>query len=464
MLLLCLAAETCLGAENRWPQFRGPGGSGVASSEQLPERWSRTENVVWSVEIPGRGWSSPILWGERIFLTTAVSAGEYKQPSPGIYGNDYAAELYQQGLTDEEVMAKVVARDIELASETEEVRYMVYALDVASGEIVWQREAHRGKPFGGRHRKNTYASETPATDGERIYAYFGNVGLFCYSMEGEPLWKHSFEPQPVYLNFGTASSPIVHGEHVYVQSDNESESYLAAIDRKKGQEVWRTSRKFGERRILSGWSTPFVWDNSMRTEIVAVGLGHAAGYDTNGRELWRLSGLNGQATPTPVAVSDVLYVGTGSQGESNRPMFALRPGALEDVSLKDGEKSNDFILWTHPRASAYTPSPLVSSGRMYVVNDNGILSVFDAKTGERVHRARLGGGGYTFSSSPWAYDEKIFFLSEGGDTFVVRADDSHDEIAANRLDEMSLATPAIGEDSLFIRTQSRLYRISETQQ
>ncbi len=188
MLLWSLIAS----ADN-WPQFRGPGSSGVSETATPPTKWSETDNVAWVATIPGRGWSSPIVCGSTLFVTSAVTVdGSFKEPSTGIFGNDYAAELAEQGLSDEEVMDRVVTRDIELASETEAIRYMLYAVAVESGEILWEREAHRGKPFGGRHRKNTYASETPATDGEHVYAYFGNVGLFCYSMTGElvPVQKH----------------------------------------------------------------------------------------------------------------------------------------------------------------------------------------------------------------------------------------------------------------------------------
>jgi outer membrane protein assembly factor BamB len=191
-----------------WPQFRGPQGAGVADDATLPERWSATENVAWSVDVPGRGWSSPIVWRTRVFVTSAISPGAFKAPSTGIFGNDYAAELVKQGLPDEEVNRRVISRDIELTDETGDIRYMVYALDATSGKVAWEREAHKAKPFGGRHRKNTYASETPATDGERLYVSFGgNVGLFAYTLDGTLLWKHTWPPQPIYLDFGTASSP-----------------------------------------------------------------------------------------------------------------------------------------------------------------------------------------------------------------------------------------------------------------
>jgi outer membrane protein assembly factor BamB len=441
-----------------WPQFRGPHASGVADGAALPNEWSAKDNVAWVVDVPGRGWSSPIVWRDRVFVTSVVNPGAFKAPSPGIYGNDYVAELQRQGLSDEEVSKRLTARDIELTDEVGELSYMVFAVDAATGKVVWQREAHRGKPFGGRHRKNTYASETPVTDGERVYASFGgNVGVFTYSMDGELLWKHTWPPQPIYLDFGTASSPVVHGGRVYLLHDNEGESFLAALDAKTGKELWTTKRT-DPSRLTSGWATPLIWENSVRTEIVTIGRGFVISYDTEGRELWRLKGMT-QATPSPVAADGLLYVGSGSQGEAHRPMMAVRPGAKGDISLAKDQATNEFVVWSLPRFSGYTPSPLVYRGRVYAVNDNGVLQVADAKTGAEVYKARIGGGGHTFSSSPVASEGRIYCVSEDGDTLVLRAGDKYEELAKNSLGEMSLASPAADADSLYVRTLTKLYRL-----
>lgn len=442
-----------------WPQFRGPSGAGILDNATLPLTWSKTANVVWSVDVTGRGWSSPVAWNDQVFVTSAISPGAFKAPSTGIFGNDYVAELSKQGLSDDEVTKRVIARDIELTAESGEVRYMVYAYDAATGRVRWEREAHKGAPFGGRHRKNTFASETPATDGERLYVYFGNVGLFCYSLDGKPLWTRRFDPQPMYLDFGTASSPVVHDGRVYVLHDNDGKSFVAAVDAKTGREIWHLDRDLPAGPSGSGWSTPFIWRNDHRTELVIVGRKHAVGYSLDGKELWRLSGLTGQSTPTPLAAGGLLYLATGSQGESNRPLFAVRAGASGDISLAKGEEQNAWVAWTHPRASAYTSSPLVYRGRMYVVNDNGILTVFDAATGKEIYKARAGGSGNTFSASPWAADGKVFLLSEDGHTFVIEAGDKYVELAKNSLDEMSLASPALAPNAIFMRTQTRLFRI-----
>ena len=463
-----------------WPQFRGPSGAGILADGKLPTRWSSKDNVAWNVEVKGRGWSSPVAWNDTVFVTSAISPGAFKAPSTGIFGNDYAADLSKQGLSDEEVAKRVIARDVELTNESGAIRYMVYAFDAATGKLRWEREAHHGAPYGGRHRKNTYASETPATDGERLYAYFGNVGLFAYSLDGKPLWAAKFDPQPMYLDFGTAASPVVSDGRVFVVHDNDGKSFVAAIDAKTGKQLWRVDRDLPAGGMTSGWSSPFVWtpdpsavarsakvdgtggSERNRSELVVIGKQHAISYapDT-GKELWRLRGLTGQSTPSPVAAGGLLYLATGSQGESNRPVFAVRPGASGDISLAKGEEQNKFVAWVHPRASAYTSSPLVYRGRMYVVNDNGVLTVFDSNTGKEIYKARAGGSGNTFSASPWAADGKIYLLSEDGHTFVIEAGDKYVELSRNSVDEMSLASPALAPNAIFLRTQTRLFRIGK---
>jgi outer membrane protein assembly factor BamB len=458
-LVLSVSTVPIASGPTDWPQFRGLAGGGVADQSRLPTKWSTTEGVAWVADLPGRAWSSPIVWGGRVYVTTAVSKGDFKEPSTGIYGNDYVAELTKQGLPPAEVNKRVIARDIELTGEVDEVRYVVMALDAQTGQVVWEQDAHKGKPVGGRHRKNTYASETPATDGQRIYASFGgNVGLFAYSMDGALLWQHAWAPQPIYLDFGTASSPIVHNGRVFQLRDTEGESSLTALDAATGTVIWSVDRTGFETRMKSGWATPFIWESGRRTEIVTIGKGLVISYDLSGRELWRLRGMT-QATPSPVAGGGMLFVGSGAQGETNRPMFAVKPGATGDISLETGTTSNEYVAWFQPRAAGYTGSPLFYRGRIYSINDNGIMQVFNAETGVEIYKARVGGIGNTFSSSPIASDGRVYALSEDGDMFVFRAGDEYVEIAKNSLGEMSLASPAADGTGLFIRTQKKLYRV-----
>ncbi|MBI5768532.1 MAG: PQQ-binding-like beta-propeller repeat protein [Verrucomicrobia bacterium] len=458
-----------------WPQFRGPGGSAVADGVRLPLEWSTTKNVGWVVEVPGNGWSSPVVAGNRVFVTTA--RGAIKRASTGIFGNDYIAELKKQGLPDDEVNKRVIARDIEQTQEVEEISYLVLAFDVGTGKPLWEREVHRGKPFGGRHRKNTYASETPATDGTRLYVSFGgNVGLFCLSLDGEVGWRRTWEPQAIYLDFGTASSPVVHDGRVYVLRDCEGESFLAALDAKTGDVAWTAPRTELAAKNKSGWATPFIWETAQRTEIITIGKGMVVSYGLDGRELWRLRGMT-QATPSPAAGGGLLFVGSGSQGENNRPLYAIKPGASGDISLPQGETSGPFVAWFQPRGTPYTGSPLYYRERLYSINDGGMMQVFEAATGREIYRERVGGSGNTFSASPIANDGRIVALNENGTAYVFTAGDKYEQIGQNALGEMSLATPAVADStgspqadstdspqagaSLIVRTQSKLYRVAE---
>jgi outer membrane protein assembly factor BamB len=316
------------------------------------------------------------------------------------------------------------------------------------------------KPFGGRHRKNTYASETPFTDGERLYVSFGmNVGLFVYSLDGTLLWKKQWDPRAIYLDFGTASSPVVHAGRIYLLQDNEELPSLAAFDAKTGAEIWRTARKAGSFPVKSSWTTPFVWTNGRRTEIVTTGQGSVVSYDLEGKELWRIGRMS-MPTSSPFAADGLLYVGTGSQGDANRPFYAVKPGASGDISLKPGESGNAFIVWWHPRAAGYTPSALVHGGRAYLVHDTGILTVFDAKSGQQIYKVRVGGGGQTFSASPVGVGPRVLLLTEEGTTFVIDAGPEYKEVAKNGLGEMTLASPAVAGNAIYIRTESKLYKIS----
>jgi outer membrane protein assembly factor BamB len=452
------ATTTPAAADAAWPQFRGPGGSAVADGAKLPVEWSATKNVAWVATVPGDGWSSPVVAGTRVFVTSA--RGAIKPAQTGIFGNDYIAELKKQGLPDDEVNKRVIARDIEQTAEVEEVSYFVLAFDAATGKQLWEREVHRGKPFGGRHRKNTYASETPATDGERLYVSFGaNVGLFCLALDGTVLWRRTWEPHAIYLDFGTASSPVVHAGRVYVQRDSEGDSFLAALDAKTGEPAWTAPRTDLAAKNKSGWATPFIWQTPERTEIVTIGKGLVVSYGLDGQELWRLRGMT-QATPSPAAGGGLLFVGSGSQGENNRPLFAIKPGASGDITPPQGETAGPFVAWSQPRGTPYTGSPLFYRDRLYSLNDGGMMQVFEAATGRELYRERVGGSGNTFSSSLLASAGRIYALNENGTTIVFAAGETYAELGKNALGEMSLATPAVAGDALFIRTQTKLYRIA----
>jgi outer membrane protein assembly factor BamB len=455
----CLSIVGLSAAEPDWPQFRGPDLNPVGVSKSLPDHWSKTENVEWVANIPGRGWSSPIVTGGKVFLTTAVTEGKSKLPQTGTtYSTDYERELKAKGLSDAEAEAKLIERDIEMPNEVT-LHYWVYCLDLKSGAVDWKYELYSGHPPGGRHRKASFTSETPITDGKAVYIFIGNLGLWAFDLKGKLLWTEKLDVNLMYGDVGSGASPALAGDQLIILSDNEQNQFIASYDKRSGKRLWRTVRKVKASYIASSWTTPFVWKNALRTEIVAVGPGVAISYDLEGKELWRLTGIYMIAIPTPFAYDGWLYVDGGSKG----PMFVVKPGASGDISLnKDkGERSNEFVVWSDPKGGTYSPTPVVYEEGLYVLNEVGILTRFDPKTGAQTYRQRLArdGGTGAFTSSPWAYNGKIFCLDEEGKTYVVKAGATFELLHVNSQDEMALATPAIVGDRLLLRTETKLYSI-----
>ena len=420
-------------ADDRWPQFRGPGSRGISEESGLPTSWSTTENVAWVADIPGLGWSSPIVWDDTVYLTTVVSSEPVEQPRGGLY---LGATVWRPSQAEH--------------------RWLVYAIDVETGAVKWEREVHRGAPQGAHHHKNTLASETPVTDGEFVYAYFGNLGVFCLDMSGAVQWSYEVEASDTRLGWGTSASLVLYRDRLYIVNDSEDQSYLLALSTETGAKVWQTDRDEG-----TNWSTPYVWENELRTEIVTTGTGKVRSYDLDGNLLWELTGMSSITVPTPFAEFGMLYISSGYIADQQRPALTIRPGARGDISLDDSERSNEFIVWSRPQGGPYIPSPLIYDGHLYTLFDRGFFTCHDARTGEEVYGQQRIQVGAAFTSSPWAYDGKIFGLSEDGDTYVMRAGPTFEVIGRNSLDEFSMATPAIAHGSLFIRTASKLYRITE---
>jgi outer membrane protein assembly factor BamB len=456
--MLALSFGAAWSADPEWPGFRGPDANPAVPNGKLPEKWSKTENVEWSAEIPGRGWSSPVVHGSSVFLTTVTTDGKSKPPQIGTeYSNEYIAQLMKQGLSEKEVLERVTARDIELPKEVM-LHYYLYCLDIETGNVVWKREFYSGQPPGGRHRKNSFASETPVTDGRLVYVYVANLGLYAYDMKGTQVWHTPLEAYPIYLDLGTGGSPALLGDMLLIVNDNEKQQFIAAFDTKTGKPVWRKNRDLSATAdgmpIRSGWVTPFVWKTAPRTEIVTVGPGVAVSYDAAGKELWRLSGMSAVPIPSPFAYDGLLYV----NGGRGTPLFAIKPGATGDLTpAKDGKQS-EFVAWSQPRGGTYLPTEVAYNGALYALSETGILSSFDAKTGKVNYRSRIEGG-EAFTSSPWAYNGKVFCLSEEGKTFVIAASEKFELLRINELDEMAQATPAIVGDRLILRTEGRLYSI-----
>jgi len=332
---------------------------------------------------------------------------------------------------------------------------MVHDLDFATGKLRWSKEVKSGAPPQPRHLKNSYASETPVTDGERVYFYFGSVGLFAFDMKGTPVWSKPLGPFKTRNGWGTAASPVLHRDRLYLVNDNDEQSFLAAYDKRTGAELWRVNRDEG-----TNWATPFVWEHGGSAEIVTSGTGKVRSYDLAGKLLWELKGMSSISIPTPFERHGLLFISSGYIGDPQRPAYAIRPGATGDISLKAGETSNQYIAWSMPTLAPYNPTPLVYGDYYYTLFDRGFFTCHDAKTGREVYgRQRIATDASGFTASPWAYNGRIFALSEDGDTYVIEAGPEFKVLGKNSLGEMTLATPAIARGSLVIRTASKLYRV-----
>jgi outer membrane protein assembly factor BamB len=437
---VAVLALNCYGAwaqdGKTWPQFRGADARGISGNDKLPDTWSTTQNVEWCIEVPGRGWSSPIVWDNQVIVTTAVSEEEMEAAKLGLY---FGGERPKPDSVFE---------------------WKVMSFDVESGETLWDKTLHTAKPPMSVHVKNTYASETPVTDGEHIYAYFGNIGIFCLDMEGNVVWEKPVEPVMTLNGWGTGASPALHKDRLYIVNDNVEQSYLMALDKKTGDEIWRVEREEG-----SNWATPYVWENELNTQIVTPGTGKARSYDLDGNLIWSLEGMSLITVALPYAYDGLLYMTSGWIGDQNwRPIYAIKPDANGDISLKEGETSNDGIAWCQRMAAPYNPSTVIYEDRLYVLYDRGFFSCYNAKTGELIYDRERLRRGRAFTTSPWAYDGKIFCLNEYGTTFVIKAGDEFELLHMNELerDDMGMATPAMAHDRLFIRTEPKLYCIRDT--
>jgi outer membrane protein assembly factor BamB len=442
-----------------WPQFRGQNGSGLSAETKLPATWAADKNVAWKVKLPGYGWSSPIVAGDKVFLTTAVSD---KQTKPRAFFGDFKKGGFRKGGFGKGGFGK--------GGQPPDAVYQweVYCLDRATGKVLWHKTARKAKPTIPAQMGNTYASETPVTDGERVYAYFGTAGVYCYDLKGKLVWSKDLGTYKMMMGWGTGSSPALDGDRLFIQCDNEEKSFIVALDKKTGKQLWRVPRP--ER---SSWSSPFVWRNKKRTEVVACGSKKVRSYDpATGKVLWECGGMGGgggggrfggggaNSNATPVADAERIYFGTGGPFGGS-PLFAVKAGASGDITLGEEETSNAGVAWSRTRSGPYLASPLLYEGRLYVIETFGGLSCYDAKTGKPAYqRARLQGA-RSFTSSPWAYGGKVFCLAEDGTAFVVKAGPKFQLLGKNTISEMFWASPAASGGALFLRGVDHLYCIKE---
>jgi outer membrane protein assembly factor BamB len=427
-------------ARGAWPSFRGPDAAGVADGQNLPDRWNGTsgENIVWKTPIAGLAHSSPIVWGDRVYVTSAISSKGKATFKPGLYGDGDASD------------------------DMSPHRFVLYAVDARTGKIAWERTAVEGVPRNKRHIKSTYASASPATDGRLVVAWFGSEGIHAFDINGTPLWKVDIGRVDMgaydvpAVEWGPASSPIIWNDLVIVQCDTQDDSFILALEASTGKTRWKTDRD-----ELPSWGTPTVVTTPDGPQLVTNASNLIRGYDPRtGKELWRLGGSSKITAPTPIFADGLIVVASGRGPE--RPIFAVRPAATGDVTLPKDSTSNQAVAWSKTGRGSYMPTPLAYQGILYVLANNGVFDAYDLQTGEEIYRQRLPQVGSGFSASPVAADGKIYLSNEDGDMLVVAAGREFRHIATNAMGELLMATPALSGGVMYVRSASSLFAVGAT--
>ncbi len=421
-----------LAAGSNWPQWRGPESTGISPEKNLPLAWSSTKNVQWKTPIVGRGHSSPIVWGNRVFLTTAVE-GEIV---PGAKAVTHLIE------------GKPWVHPDSVGANRKHA-FKVIALDSNTGKVLWERTAWEGTPYDDRHRKSSYAASTSVTDGKLVYAYFGSEGLYAYDFNGKLAWKADLGKWG-NQGMGTGTSPVLYQDLIIIQADEENgdNSFITALDKKTGKQVWKTPRK-----IQASFSTPIVVKTAKRAELITTGTEAIIAYDPlTGKELWRSKGLESNAIPSPVATSDTVIVAAGYPAKI---AMAIPLGGAGEVAEKN-------LLWTFTKGTAYVPSPILYGDYVYLITDRGIMTALEAKTGKVMYEGGRVPIPATFTGSPVAFDGKLLLTSEDGDTFIIKAGPKHEVIGTNSIDEPVYSSPAIADGKIFIRGEKNLYCIGKS--
>ena len=426
-------------ASGSWPSFRGPHASGIAEGQDLPDTWDAKSgaNILWRAPIPGLAHSSPIVWGDRIFVTTAISGKGSATFKPGLYGDGDASE------------------------DRSPHKWVLYAVDKRTGKVAWERVASEGEPRNKRHIKSTYASASPATDGRIVVAWFGSQGVFAYDVDGNPLWTVDLGRVdmgaydiPSY-EWGPASSPIIWNGTVFLQVDTQADSFILALDAETGRTIWKT-----DRQELPSWGTPTVVSTPAGDELVTNASNYIRAYDPRtGKELWKLGGSSKITAPTPFSANGLVVIASGRGPE--RPIFVVRPGARGDLTLAKDETSSEKVAWSKTGRGSYMPTPLAYQGILYVLNNNGVFDAYELETGKEIYRQRLDPVGSGFSASPVASDGRIYLTSEDGDIIVVAAGREFRKLGANPMGELVMATPALSDGVMYVRGVATLVAIGK---
>ncbi len=414
---------------SHWPQWRGPDFNGMARSD-APTKWSDTENIKWKAAIPGRGHSTPIAWGDKIFLTTAIPTSQpAAQPTAGAGRGGPGGG----------------------AGANQEHQFVLLCLDKKTGKTLWQKVAKTATPHEGYHGMyGSFASNSPVTDGRNVYAFFGSRGVFCYDLNGKLLWEKDLGVQmKMRLQFGEGTAAVLHDDKLLLVFDYQGESFIVALDKATGKEAWRAKRE-----EISNWSTPLVVEHAGRKQVIVSAPTKVRSYDLNsGKLIWDCAGLGLNTIPQPVYQDGVVYVMSGFREPK---LLAIKLGKEGDLT------GTDAVLWSETRGLSYTPSPVLFDGKLYTLTDNGMMSCFDAKTGKPYYHQQRLPKPYNFKASPIGANGKLYLATEDGDVVILKMGEKYEVLATNTLqDQMFIASPVILNGEIFLRSQNSLFCISE---
>jgi outer membrane protein assembly factor BamB len=428
----------CIGIDNleahNWPGWRGDG-QGISYEKDLPIKWSENEGIKWKTPVPGAGHSSPIVWENRVFVTTAVAEDPNVETFRGV--------IYLGG--------------DRRRPDDSQYTFNVICLDAGDGNIIWEKAVVKQQPKTPRHTKNTYASETPVTDGKYVFVSFGSAGLYCVDFEGNVIWQRDLGLLRRRSGWGTGASPVLFRNTVIVNCDSDDESYIAAFNKTTGEPVWRT-----ERNERASWATPFLFHSGDRSIVVTNATRRIRGYDaTTGKLIWECAGGSTITVPSPVATRGLVFIASGHNLLLRQPIVAVRPDASGDITPDKGQSSSKGPAWMHNRGGSYVTSPIAIGDYLYIPLDKGFLTCYDALTGKKVYEKQELGNRNTITASPIAAEGRIYILAEGGQCYVVKQGPEFEILAVNKLDEVFCASPAVSAGSLFLRGRKSLYCIGK---
>jgi len=423
--------SACSAGSNNWPQFRGPDANMIVAGAYLPTEWSEELNVAWTFDVEGDSWTSPIVWGNQVFMASAVAV-KINKPGEG---------------EDEQENQDLYLKDV--------YRWELTCVDFESGKELWRQVAHEGSPRIKKHARTNYASETPVTDGKRVYVYFGMTGLFCYDMDGTLVWKKDLGAFETQRGWGTGSSPVLYKDKLYVKVDNEKHSFLVALDASTGDEIWKV-----ERDELTNYGTPFIWKNSVRTELVTGGKRARAYNPATGELIWEVQMDGHYNIPSPTADRDLLFMGNAGYRDTKGTFFAIEAGAEGDITPDSGSLSSDGVAWINLDADYLgSPSPLLYNGLVYLISSRGgEISCLEAETGEIIYKEKIEKVAACWAS-PWVNQNKIFFMDEKGVTRAFKAGREFEFLGENTLDDRFWASVAVAGDAYLFKGDKKLYCI-----